>query len=127
MTDEKPAWQGYRQLEVWQRAVELAKAVYALTEQLPPEERFGLTSQMQRAVVSIAANIAEGYGRTHRGDYLRHLSFARGSLMELETLITIAVQVGRLNRDAAKDVWPTAQSVGKMLTKLIRSLETSTG
>lgn len=122
MTDSSVAWEGYRKLDVWRRSMELAKAVYHLTTLLPAEEKFGLISQMRRAAVSVPANIAEGYGRTHRGDYVRHLSMARGSLMEQETLITIAVQVGRLDRDAAANVWPITQDTGKMLTRLIQSL-----
>ena len=75
----------YRDLEVWQRAMDLVEQVYRIAKTLPAEERYGLTSQIQRAAVSIPANVAEGHGRTHRGDYLHHLSIARGSLAELET------------------------------------------
>jgi len=82
----------YRQLDVWQRAIELTTSVYELTARLPESERYGLRSQLQRAAVSIAADIAEGYGRSHRGDYLHHLSIARGSLAEVETLLTLAVK-----------------------------------
>ena len=114
----------YRQLDVWQRGMDLVLAVYELANELPPNERFGLTSQMQRAAVSVPANIAEGYGRDHRGDYLRHLSFARGSLMELETHLTIVVRLGYLNRQQVSPAWQLAQRVGQMLTQLIRSLKT---
>ncbi len=113
----------YRDLEVWQRAVDLVVEVYRLTKVFPSEERFGLTSQSRRASVSIPANIAEGYGRTHRGDYLRHLSMARGSLTELETHLTIAVRLDFITRDQAMDTWNLCQEVGRMLNKLIRSLE----
>src|SRR4051794_13107943 len=82
---EPMAIRTYRQLDVWQRAIELTEEVYRLAAQFPTTERYGLTSQIQRAAVSIAANIAGGYGRTARGDYLQHLSIARGSLMEVET------------------------------------------
>ena len=68
----------YRDLEVWQKAMDLVEQVYRLAKALPPEERYGLTSQIQRAAVSIPANIAEGHGRLHRGDYVHHLSMARG-------------------------------------------------
>ncbi|HOW19678.1 MAG TPA: four helix bundle protein, partial [Phycisphaerae bacterium] len=87
------ALQTYRDLEAWQRAIDLVEAVYVLTRGFPNAERFGLTSQTQRASVSIPSNIAEGYGRSHRGDYLHHLSMARGSLMELEIQLTIAVRL----------------------------------
>ena len=84
----------YKDLIVWQKAIDLTVAVYELTEKFPKEEIYGLTSQMQRAAVSIPANIAEGYGRVHRGDYLQHLSISRGSLAELETHIALAARLG---------------------------------
>ena len=102
--------------------MDLAEACYRLGELLPDNERYGLTSQIQRAPASIPANIAEGYGRSHRGDYLRHLSIARGSLMELETHFILSVRVQRLERNEVKEAWSIAQEVGKMLTQLIRSL-----
>ena len=78
----------YRDLEVWQRATDLVVECYRLTNLLPKSELYGLASQIQRAAVSIPANIAEGHGREHLGDYLHHLSVANGSLMELETHLT---------------------------------------
>lgn len=113
---------GYRGLTVWQRAMELAEEVYRLTDLLPATEKYGLSSQLQRASASIPANIAEGYGRSHRGDYLRHLSFARGSLMEVETHMILAVRVKKLEREDAVKAWELAQEVGKMLTQMIRSM-----
>ena len=98
-------------------------AVYTLTSDFPSQERYGLTSQMQRAAVSIPANIAEGYGRVHRGDYLHHLSIARGSLAELETHITLAVRLKFVERERATSVWSMTQEVGKMLSSMIRSLQ----
>jgi len=77
--------QTYRDLNAWKKAMDLVEGTYALTKSFPGTERFGLTSQIQRAVVSIPANIAEGNARKHRGDYVHHLSIARGSLAELET------------------------------------------
>jgi hypothetical protein len=71
----------YRDLLVWQKAVDLVTDCYGLTKQLPKTEIYGLTAQIQRAAVSIPANIAEGHGREHLGDYLHHLSIANGSLM----------------------------------------------
>ncbi len=112
----------YRDLAVWQRGMDLVVDVYRVAAALPSEEKFGLTSQMRRAAVSIPANVAEGYGRTHRGDYVRHLSVARGSLTELETLMTIAVRVEFLRRDEVVPIWEVCQEVGRMLNKLIRSL-----
>lgn len=113
----------YRKLEVWQRGMDLVVEVYRLVEAMPNQEKFGLISQIQRAVVSIPANVAEGYGRVHRGDYVRHLSIARGSLMELETHLTLCVRLDMLERDKVIPVWELAQDTGKKLTALIRSLQ----
>lgn len=115
----------YRNLEVWQKAIDLVESVYQLTKAFPPDERFGLSSQIQRAAVSIAANIAEGYGRTHRGDYLHHLSMARGSLMEVETHLVIAGRLKFITRQHVLETWRLSQQVGKMLRKLILSLKPS--
>jgi len=82
----------YRDLIVWQRAMDLAHLVHEITRTFPNEERFGLTSQIQRSAASIPSNIAEGHGRTHLREYLHHLSIARGSLVELETQLAIAAQ-----------------------------------
>jgi four helix bundle protein len=116
------ALRSYRELEVWQRAMDLVEAVYHLTEHFPGEEKFGLTSQIRRAAVSIPANIAEGYGRSHRGDYLRHLSIAKGSLSEMETHLTLAVRLKFVEREQALTCWELAQQVGQMLTRLNQSL-----
>ena len=113
---------GYRGLTVWQRAMELAEEVYRLTDLLPETEKYGLSSQLQRASASIPANIAECYGRSRRGDYLRHLSFARGSLMEVETHLILSVRVNKLDREHAVKAWELAQEVGKMLTQMIRKM-----
>jgi four helix bundle protein len=116
----------YRQLDVWKRAIGLTEIVYKLTATFPQTERYGLCSQLQRAAVSIAANIAEGYGRSHRGDYLHHLSIARGSLMEVETHLTLAVRLKLAARVDVIPAWELSQKVGQMLTKLIASLRPET-
>lgn len=82
--------QCYRDLLVWQKAMEVVLACYRLSETFPKTETFGLASQLRRAAVSIPANIAEGHGREHLGDYLHHLSIANGSLMEAETHLLLA-------------------------------------
>lgn len=112
----------YRDLEVWKKAMDLVVNAYGLAKTLPNEERYGLVSQIQRAAVSVPANIAEGYGRSHRGDYLRHLSVARGSLAELETLMTLAVRLEYLERERVLPTWEAMQEVGRMLTGLVKSL-----
>lgn len=112
----------YRDLEVWQLAMDLAESVYAITKQYPRDERFGLMSQSRRAAVSIPSNIAEGYGRTHRGDYLKFLSNARGSLCELETQLILAGRLKLVARDVLTPAWTLCQRIGKMLLRLILAL-----
>lgn len=84
----------FRQLIVWQKSMDLVEDVYKLTASLPTEEKFGLCSQMRRCAVSIPSNIAEGYNRSHLGDYLRFLSIAKGSAGELQTQLEISARLG---------------------------------
>ena len=114
------AIQSFKELEVWKRSMELAKHVYRLTKKFPKTEQYGLSSQMQRAAVSIPSNIAEGYKRRGRRDYVRFLKMSDGSAAELETQLLLA-----------KDVYPDIQyaealslldEVQRMLTVLIRRL-----
>ena len=112
----------YRELDVWERGMDLVEEIYRLTKGFPSQEKFGLTNQIRRAAVSVPANIAEGYGRSHRGDYLRHLSVANGSLMEVETHLIIAGRLKYLNKEQAKKAWDLIQETSKMLTALIKSL-----
>src|SRR5262245_42179280 len=115
--------QNYRGLDVWQRAMDLVDAVYDLTAQYPTSERFGLVTQMQRAAVSIPSNIAEGYGRKHRGDYIRFLSISRGSLCELETQLLISVRRKFAMQEQIETAWNLCQRIGQMLQRLVDSLE----
>jgi four helix bundle protein len=95
---------------------------YRLAKLLPKSETYGLIGQIQRAAVSVPANIAEGHGREHLGDYLRHLSVANGSLMELETHFLISVELEYVTRDQVAQVMGMASEVGRMLTGLTRKL-----
>jgi len=112
----------YRDLEVWQEAINMVEKVYLLSRNLPRDEKFGMVSQIRRAAASVPANIAEGYGRIHRGDYLRHLSIARGSLMEVETFLILAVRLNFIEKDQMKVAWENIQKVGILLFRLIKSL-----
>lgn len=112
----------YRDLDVWQKSMELVELVYEICRQLPSNEKYGLISQMQRAAVSVPSNIAEGYGLGTRG-YHHHVMIARGSLMELEVQLELVVRLKLVERDDVVACWPTAQSIGQMLTKLALSLE----
>lgn len=102
--------------------MDLVEEVYRVSAVWTNDERYGLTSQIRRASVSIPANIAEGYARIHRGDYVRHLSIARGSVAEVETLLLAAERVGVARAESLKQSWNLSQRVGGMLTAQIRSL-----
>jgi len=115
--------QSYRDLQVWQRATDLVVECYRLTQFLPKSETYGLASQIQRAAVSVPANIAEGHGREHLGDYLHHLSVANGSLMELETHLLITTRLGYLREDQLAPARNLTVEVGRMLAALTRSLK----
>lgn len=113
----------YRDLEAWQYAFALAKDVYGVTHDFPDTERFGLTSQARRAAVSIASNIAEGYGRGRTADYVRFLAMARGSLYELETQMLLALDLQYVREDRFRKFEETSKSCGRLLAGLIRSIE----
>ena len=114
----------YRDLKVWQKAMDLVEESYRLSQKLPKSETYGLISQIQRASVSIAANIAEGKGRNHLGDYLRHLSIANGSLMELETHWLIVARLQYLDNSELENIWQLTAEVGRMLNGLRDKLNT---
>ncbi len=114
--------QSFRQLAVWQRSIELTVAVYKLTSVFPDTEKFGLTNQMRRAAVSVASNIAEGYGRSTKGEYILFLGHARGSNSELETQIVIAKELGFGSTDQLRNAEDLCNEVGKMLGAVIKSL-----
>jgi len=112
----------YRDLLVWQKAVDLVADCYSVAKQLPRSEIYGLVTQLQRAAVSIPANIAEGHGREHLGDYLRHLSIANGSLMELETHILIAQRLNYLGANDVEHILSLSGELSRMLTGLTKKL-----
>ena len=115
-------FRSYRDLVVWQKAMLLAQTCYELTRRLPREEAFGLDSQIKRAAVSIPANIAEGRGRAHTKEFLNHLSIARGSLVEVETHLLLAVQIGLINAEEIRLALDLSDEIGRMITSLRRSL-----
>lgn len=114
--------QTYKELVVWQKGVSLVTVLYKLTEQFPKSEIFGLTSQIRRAAVSIPANIAEGYGRAHRAEYVQFLRIAFGSGAELETHLLVASNLGFANKDDIQKANEHLAEVMRMLSKLISSL-----
>jgi four helix bundle protein len=110
----------FRDLIVWQRAMTLAKEVYKATSLMPDSERFGLTSQMRRAAVSIPSNIAEGYARQSRVEYIRFLKVSRGSLAELRTQVLLGRELGFLQ--TTDSLGPLLDETERLLAGLIRSL-----
>ena len=120
--DQPMSIHSYKDLTVWKAALRLVGTAYKVTEPFPREERFGLTSQLRRAAVSVVANIAEGNGRLHRAEYVRHLSIARGSLLEVEALLYTAIYLKFLTTEAASPSFKLIDETGRMLTTLIRKL-----
>ena len=114
----------YRDLKVWQRSIDLAERIYLITASFPASEMYGLSSQMRRAAVSIASNIAEGWGRRSRKDYGRFVLVARGSNDELETQLVIAGRLGFLNAEQLDEAIALSDEIGKMLSGLHGFLQT---
>ena len=117
----------YQDLEVWKRSVDLVEGCYRATAVFPKDEIYGLTSQIRRSVVSIPANIAEGYGRDQTGYFIQFLKVSQGSARELETHLLIAARLGLLSSEAAKPLQGECEAICKMLRGLIRSIESRGG
>jgi four helix bundle protein len=113
----------YKELKVWQKAYRLCLEVYRITKTFPKEERYGLTSQIRRAAVSVPSNIAEGYGRRTAGEYIQALYIAYGSNCELETQILLASDLGFMKREDLEELQKDLGDVERLLKALIRSLE----
>jgi four helix bundle protein len=117
---------GYKDLLVWQKAMDLVVAVYRVTQSFPRTETYGLANQMQRAAVSVPSNIAEGHALKQTQAYIRHIAIASGSLAELETQLEISDRLGYVSSEAKQVVTDQANEVGRMLTGLRRSLQSKT-
>ena len=113
----------HRSLDTWKVAMELARECHRLTDGFPSAERFGMTSQLRRAAVSIPANIAEGCGRASRGEVRQFLSVARGSLKELETVLELAIELGFGVSEQIAIALALADRLSRLLWKLRRSLD----
>jgi four helix bundle protein len=113
----------YRDLIVWQKAMDLVVAVYELTDKFPREEIFGLTFQLRKAAVSVPSNIAEGHARRSTREFLHHLSISRGSIAEVETQTLVAIRIKHVTQDEAGTVFGLATEVTKMIHSLMTSLE----
>ena len=117
-----PRISSFRDLRVWQLAMDLVEEVYRLTHGFPAHEMYGLKSQMQRAAVSVPSNIAEGHTREHRKEYLHHLSMAQASLAELETQIEIAARLKYFSPGQLSQILERIVSLGKQLYALRNAL-----
>jgi four helix bundle protein len=113
----------HRDLKVWQMTVDLGIDIYRCTARFPSDERSGLVSQLRRGGVSIASNIAEGYGRGSRSDYIRFLKITRGALCELDTQVLIADRLGYLPETEKASLTEHMASCGRLLAALIKKLE----
>jgi four helix bundle protein len=111
----------YRDLLIWQRSIELTVAIYELTVAFPKEELYGLRSQLQRAAVSVPSNIAEGYGRRSKGEFLQFLGIARGSNYEVQTQLVISRKL-RIGQEPAR---LTCEDLSLQVEKMLNSYMTS--
>jgi four helix bundle protein len=121
------AGKNYQDLLAWQRAMELVEMIYRESAAIPPEERYGLTSQMRRAAVSIPSNIAEGQGRHTDGEFLNQLSVAHGSVRELETHTMIAGRLEFIAPSTVGTILERAAEVGRLVTALANELRRRNG
>ena len=113
----------YRQLKVWQKAMDLTVEIYSIIKYLPREETYALSDQLRRSAVSIPSNIAEGQGRNSDKEFVNFLSIARGSLWELETQIEICERLSYIDSSQKENVLTQTEEVGKMLNALAHSIE----
>ena len=114
--------QDYRDLIVWKRAIELTVCIYELTRAFPKDEQYGLSSQMRRASISVASNIAEGRGRLGAAEFRQFLGLAQGSVHELQTQLIVAKSLGLGGAEAITQAELMSTEVSKMLTSFIQKL-----
>src|SRR6266568_395906 len=113
----------YRDLIAWQKAIELVTETYRASQSFPDSERFGLTSQLRRAAVSVLSNIAEGQGRQFTGEFKQFLGHARGSLLEVETQIFLARNLGYFSPERSTSLLKRTEEAGRILNGLMGSLK----
>ncbi len=112
----------YRDLEAWKKAISLAKIIYEVTCKFPAKEQYGLSNQIQRSAVSIAANIAEGQARNSRKEFNYFLNISLGSLAELETLLTIAFEIGYISQGTLNELHGKTDEITRMIKGIIKHL-----
>jgi|CXWL01.1.fsa_nt_gi four helix bundle protein len=114
----------HEQLDVWKKSVDFTVEVYKVTESFPKDERFGLISQIRRAAVSIAANIAEGAGRRSDKEFLNFLSMSQGSASEVETELLIAFRLGYISEEIFQALIQKTDEIGRMISGLCSHIKT---
>ncbi len=117
----------HHKLDVWKKSVDFTVEIYRVTDSFPKEEKFGLTSQLRRASVSIAANVAEGAGRRSTKEFLNFLSMAQGSASEVETELVIGFRLGYMSDDVLHGLTSALDEIGRMITGLGNHLKTKLG
>ena len=116
----------FKNLEIWKDAISLAKNVHVLTATLPKEETYGLKSQLRRAAVSVASNIAEGAGRNASGEFNQFLGYAIGSAFEVDTQLIIGLELGYFSKDAVTALTKDIESIANRTYKLQQTLKPTT-
>ena len=112
----------FEDLIIWQKSIVLTKQIYTITRKFPKEEIYGLSNQLRRASVSVASNIAEGYGRITRNDYKRFLSFSFGSTFEIQTQLIICIEIGIINNEDFNESMMLSKEISAMLYAIMRKL-----
>ena len=118
METSKSGYGDYKDLLVWQKGIRLVRCIYEITGRFPPVEKFGLTSQMRRAAVSVPSNIAEGQARNSIAEFIHFISYAEGSVAELDTQLTVAIELGFLLPENASENFGLILELRKMLSAL---------
>jgi four helix bundle protein len=113
----------FRKLLVWQKSMALVTVIYKQLDSFPKDELFGLSSQIKRCAISVPSNIAEGYGRTGKKEYLRFLNIALSSLFELQTQIEIAKNLDFMKVDTFNEIYESTREIERMLTSFIRKIK----
>ena len=113
----------YKDLLIWQKGMEIVKAIYMLCKEIPNEELYGLQSQVKRSAISIPSNIAEGWGRNYTKSYIQFLKYSRGSLLELETQVIIARELGFISAESYNKTQGLITEESKMINAFIKSID----
>jgi four helix bundle protein len=113
----------FRELIIWQKAMDMIVDIYKISAKFPSEERYGLTSQIRRAVISVPSNIAEGFGRKTTSDFIHFLHISRGSLYEFQTQLEVSLRLSFISKNEADELLVKAKEIEKMINSLILSLK----